>query len=162
MLAADWGIEQVVISTLDFVPNPHLKRETFWNDSEDQRTELTQRLDRVVAAGADLGVEICYQLPSPLQPRNTCTENTRRALFISADGDVAPCVFAHLPVETADFLQSDETHSYQRWAFGNIRQNSLSQIWSSKSYRNWRGDFAVGRIAGQCVRCPKRFIPEEQ
>jgi MoaA/NifB/PqqE/SkfB family radical SAM enzyme len=175
-LLAGLGISQVVISTLDFVPSPALERETLIPSGQEEYASLRARLDGLAAVGNKSGLDIHYQIiaphealvenslstPSeldftaflPVTP-SACTENIQRSVFISAGGNVSPCVFTHLPVRSPEVVGSQIGRPYLPLIFGNVRDQSLEVIWQSKAYRAFRRSHRVGRLKGPCQHCLK-------
>jgi MoaA/NifB/PqqE/SkfB family radical SAM enzyme len=175
-LLAGLGVSQVVVTTLDFAPIPALDREALIPSSQDEYASLRARMDRLAASGRQSGLEIRCQLvafqvgddtsvPAELDiaaflpfHRPACTENVQRAAFISADGDVSPCVFTHLPVASPAVVAAQMGKPYQPLIFGNIRERSLEDIWKSKSYRAFRRSHRSGDLEGPCQKCLKPMV----
>lgn len=177
ILLAGQGIAQVVVSTLDFVPVPEIAREALVPSDPDQRADLRARLERLVAAGKRSGLEIHCQMadfqagqqddPVPAGPeivsglpvqRPACTENVRRAAFISAGGYVSPCVYTNLPVASPSAVPGQGGRPYRPLIFGNIHDQSLDEIWHSKAYRAFRKGHRSGRLEGPCRGCTKTAL----
>jgi MoaA/NifB/PqqE/SkfB family radical SAM enzyme len=101
------GVQQAVISTLDFVPTRELAGESFLNAAVAEYEGLHASLAEVAAAANRLGVSLHY----PRKPSATrgvlCPENPLAALCVAADGAVSPCVFTNLPVSRATYLGPD-------------------------------------------------------
>ncbi|MBM4300337.1 MAG: hypothetical protein FJ121_02240 [Deltaproteobacteria bacterium] len=97
-----------------------------------------------------------YQLQSPGRRRQVCTENVARALLVSADGEVSPCVFTNLPVTGVTLVADGVERPYRRLTFGNVRDRSLPSIWGQIAYRNFRRSFYEERPASVCQSCAKR------
>lgn len=175
------GISQVVITTLDFVPSPALENETLVSSSQEEYDSLRARLNGVVSAGARLGIEIHYSLAAPQDDgmeagksnageldllmamtvsRPSCTENIQRAAFISAGGDVTPCVFGHLPVRTPEVAAAQTGKPYQFMVFGNVENQTLEAIWHSKNYRAFRRSHQSGEKNDLCQNCVKLRVQE--
>lgn len=77
---------------------------------------------------------------------SVCDKNPINNLFISASGDVAPCVFLAPPVrgpinrygENGDTTQDSVT-------MGNLKTQSLNEIWEGEKYQRFRDQFRVRR-----------------
>jgi MoaA/NifB/PqqE/SkfB family radical SAM enzyme len=93
------GIRQVVISTLDFVGTEGVAAEALRPESDAEHAALSSKLQDIVTALARHGMEGHFRLASPGRRRTVCTENIKRALFVSADGSVSPCVYLNMPAE---------------------------------------------------------------
>lgn len=149
------GVSQVVVSTLDFVPTEELRKEAVIPANEEEYREIRSRLDRLVAAGREKGLSVHYHLVSPEKRREVCTENIQKALCISSDGAVTPCVYTNLRVSGTYYDLQGKKVSYERMVFGNIQSKDLKDIWKEKSYSAFRRSFCKGELASACQRCPK-------
>jgi MoaA/NifB/PqqE/SkfB family radical SAM enzyme len=149
------GVSQVVISTLDFVPTDELRKEAVIPATEEEYREISSRLDHLVEAGRMKGLSIHYHLVSPEKRREGCTENIQKALCISSDGAVTPCVYTNLRVSGTYYDLQGEKVSYERMVFGNIHEKDVKDIWKEKSYSAFRRSFCKGELAPTCQKCPK-------
>ena len=159
-LLQDLGVSQVVISTLDFIPDEELAQEAFTAPGT-QPDELQKLLNSVRAEGKRRGVPIHYQIPAG-EPQPFCTENVQRSLFVSSDGGVSPCVFTGLPVSKVSFFIEGRVRWYTPLSFGNVDEEPLSRIWRKKSYKRFRHSFSSGKFAQPCLNCSKRRIITEK
>jgi MoaA/NifB/PqqE/SkfB family radical SAM enzyme len=178
-LLAGLGVSQVVISTLDFVPSPALECEALIPSSQEEYASIQARLEGLVGAGKTSGLDIRYQLarfqdkgiengasnPGKLEvfmalpvARPACTENIQHAAFISAGGDVSPCVFTCLPVGSPEVAAAQTGRPYQFMTFGNIGDQSLEDIWHSRAYRAFRYSHRAYRLLDTCHGCLKPRI----
>jgi MoaA/NifB/PqqE/SkfB family radical SAM enzyme len=155
-LLADMGVEQVVVSTLDFIPGKDLQKESLRPRDEKEYAELTSRLDKLVTAGTEAGLNIYYCLVHPGRRNKTCTENAGRALFVSADGMVSPCVFLNIPAADINHVSGDNEIPYERLYFGSLCSHSLPAIWQNNEYQNFR-DFFDTTSHAFCLECLKRY-----
>jgi MoaA/NifB/PqqE/SkfB family radical SAM enzyme len=149
-------LKQVIISTLDFVPSKELQDEVLMPRDEREYRQLKSLLDRLVLKGKRAGLDIHYHLVSPGKRKGICTENPRRALVVSADGTVLPCVFMNIPVFGA--LQEVGGHEQlcQRLTFGNVTDESIPTIWRSRKYIDFRDSFDT-TPSYLCRECPKLY-----
>ena len=152
------GVNQVVISTLDFVPCRDLENETVIPGTSREYSDLRGRLEALSAEGKRWGLEICSQIYRPGKRRLTCTENVQRALYVSSDGAVSPCPFTNLPVSGAVHMHRAGETPYRPLALGNVREATLTDIWRHKTYRRFRRSFYDGGLPIRCETCPKLFI----
>ena len=149
------GVSQVVVSTLDFVPTEELRKEAVIPATQKEFEEVRSALDRLVDAGREKGLAVHYHLVSPEKRREVCTENIQKALCISSDGAVTPCVYTNLCVSGTYFDLKGKKVSYERMVFGNIKEKGVKDIWKEKSYDAFRRSFCMGELAPICQRCPK-------
>jgi len=149
------GVSQVVVSTLDFVPTDELRKEVLIPTTQEEYQEICSRLDHLVEAGRRRGLSVHYHLVSPEKRREVCTENVQRALCVSSDGAVSPCVYTNLRVSGTYYDLQGKKVSCERMVFGNIHEKNVKDIWKEKSYRDFRRSFRKGELAPTCQKCPK-------
>lgn len=149
------GVSQVVISTLDFVPRKDLAGETFLTEKAQEYEELKAQLGELAEVSQPYQLKIHYQLKEPGARRLICPENVQRALFVSADGTVAPCVFANLPVARAVYYAGGTGRPYSRLILGNLDELPLPAIWRQPAYVNFRRSFYTGKLISLCQNCLK-------
>jgi MoaA/NifB/PqqE/SkfB family radical SAM enzyme len=157
-LLRERGIDQVVISTLDFVPSRNLENETVIPHTFREYGEIRRRLEALSEEGKRCGLEIRSQIHRPGERRLTCTENVQRALYVASDGTVSPCPFTNLPVSgLVNTHRTDET-PYRPLILGNICETALADIWRHKAYRRFRRSFYDGGLPALCEICPKLSV----
>lgn len=149
------GVDQVVISTLDFVASRELAKEALSPGTDQEYTALKSQLAGLVEQGKGCGLDFHFHLNPPGRRRQACTENMQRALVVAADGAVSPCVFTNLPVSGVNYVANGIERPYRRLTFGNIKEMGLPAIWSQKAYAQFRRSFYEGRLAAPCQSCPK-------
>jgi len=149
------GVSQMVISTLDFVPTEELRKEAVIPVTQEEYREVRSVLDRVVEAGRKKGLNVHYHVVSPEKRKDVCTENIQKALCISSDGAVTPCVYTNLRVSGTYYDLQGKKVGYERMVFGNIRERDVKDIWKEKSYEAFRRSFCKGELAPTCQKCPK-------
>jgi len=147
------GVNQVVISTLDFVPSRELADERLLSAGLSADDELQARLAQVAAAAARLGVTVQYRLNPPGKGALLCPEHAHQAFYLTADGGVSPCVFTNLPVSRATYMGREGELPYQPLVFGNLLEQELGDIWRRKAYVHFRRTFFTGRLATPCRQC---------
>jgi MoaA/NifB/PqqE/SkfB family radical SAM enzyme len=147
------GIENVIVSTLDFVPSRDLERERIAPKNETEYRELKGKLDRLVEEGKRAGFTVHYRLAGGGKKR-TCTENIRRALVVSADGTVSPCVFTNIPASGVSHIVEGRDEIYEKLTFGNLSEDSLPSIWRNGRYADFRKSFRR-TSSPRCLQCPK-------
>lgn len=150
------GIQHVIISTLDFVPTIDLQQELLVPEDENEYQELKYLLDKLVMKGGHAGLSIYYRLVFPGKRNRICTENVGRALFVSADGTVSPCVFTNIPASEVSCVSRGREHEYQRLTFGSVTDESIPAIWRSRRYTSFRDSFDTTPHP-LCWECPKLY-----
>ena len=154
----DCNINQIVVSTLDFIPDKALENETIRPKDLSEYDELKKYLDTIAKSSKQRGIGLHYHLHHPVERQKTCTENIQRAFFVSSNGDIAPCVFAGLPVSKAEYYINNRPQKYRPLTFGNINEKSLPRIWFRKGYETFRESFEKGKPDYICHDCPKLYM----
>jgi MoaA/NifB/PqqE/SkfB family radical SAM enzyme len=150
------GAEQVVISTLDFVSHKSLFGERLAPTSLTQYRELEFLFKKLEGEAEKKDINLFYNLVLHNTAGRACTENPRRALFISSDGSVSPCVFSNIPAKDAMHIGIGEEDEYQTLTFGCVTEELLPVIWKRPSYRAFRKHFGLQPYT-LCENCPKRY-----
>jgi MoaA/NifB/PqqE/SkfB family radical SAM enzyme len=71
-----------------------------------------------------------------------CEENPLRNLYISADGEVSPCVYLYPPLPSPfRRIFCSKEYWQERVSFGNIFREPFSKIWNQGNYEQFRGRF---------------------
>ncbi len=148
------GIENIIVSTLDFVPARDLASEQIRPKTEAEYRELKAKLDGLAEEGKRAGLSVHYRLADPGKKNRTCTENVGRAIVVSADGSVSPCVFTNIPVSGVSHSVEGCHQIYAPLNFGNLSEDPLSSIWRSSMYTGFRKSFRKSQPE-HCRDCPK-------
>ncbi len=155
------GVSQVVLSTLDFVPSLPLSEEALEPKDEAEEDTIRSLFLKIAAAAGKSGTSVHYRMPSfKANPSTSCTENIQRALFVSVDGKVSPCVFTNLPITRGNSADSASMPDYKELTFGNIHNLPLWRIWRSKAYEAFRRSHKDERPPFPCADCAKRYLIE--
>jgi MoaA/NifB/PqqE/SkfB family radical SAM enzyme len=149
------GVNQVVVSTLDFVPTEELRKQSLIPTTKEEFQEICACLDHLVEAGRKKGLSVHYHLGFPEKRREVCTENVQNAFCVSSDGAITPCVYTNLRVSERYYDLQGKQVCYQRMVFGNIQEMDVADIWKQKSYRAFRRSFRKRQFAPTCQKCPK-------
>jgi len=133
------GVEEIVLTNLiDVADAWQDEQKAFRCDGGEEFGDILEETERR-ARELDLAVR-----RAPLSPRATavCEEDPLRNLFVTVDGDVAPCVYLCPPV-SAEFPRRfcGREHRARRISFGNLFRESLDAIWWSPGYRAFRNRF---------------------
>ncbi|MBI3698075.1 MAG: glycosyltransferase [Acidobacteria bacterium] len=93
---------------------------------------------RVIVSNPAVENEACLSLPPGSRIR-TCDQNPWETAHVLANGDVVACeVHDHVPL-------------------GNLRAQTLDQIWRGEPYRRFREEYARARNP-ECRRCPFKTV----
>jgi MoaA/NifB/PqqE/SkfB family radical SAM enzyme len=149
------GVKQVIISTLDFVPQKELEVETIKPDNTREYEAVKVSLREIAEMGRSCQLTIHQQLQKSGERRLICPENVQRALFVGADGSVSPCAFANVPVSQATYIAEGAKRPYRRLILGTLDDLPLAAIWRQKAYSNFRRSFFTGKPISLCQSCLK-------
>jgi radical SAM protein with 4Fe4S-binding SPASM domain len=137
-------IDQVVISLLDFIPDPYIEKESIIPKAEKDFEELGKKALDIIVKGKKLNLSISFNIPHPFKKGEICSERPLSSLFINSLGDVSPCVFTGIPSKISKNLK-----------FGNINETTLPKIWRNIEYRNFRKSYTT---SFSCINCTKLRI----
>ncbi len=154
-LLKDEGVSQVVISVLDFVPSPALCGESLTPSDAAEHDRLRSRLEEVKSGAAALGLPVHYHLGHPERRGKVCAENVQRAIYVSADGAVSPCVYLGVPATEASLFVRGTGRPYRGVRFGGVDDAPLESIWNRDDYAAFRRAFSEGDPPEPCRDCPK-------
>ena len=149
------GVQQVVISALDYVADQALVGEVIAPRDVGEYQVLRSRFDAVAAEGKARGLSVHDHLDVSGERQPCCTENVQRALVVASDGIVTPCVYTDLEIPGASRWRHGERRPYVRLAMGSVDREPLHDIWRKEAYRQFRRSFSKGPLLAQCRTCPK-------
>jgi MoaA/NifB/PqqE/SkfB family radical SAM enzyme len=147
-LMLEIGVDTAVVSTLDYLPKAEWADEAFAPHEEEKIAEARQELQKAAAHAEKLGMRIHCSLPSP-EPGFTCAERPDRAVYIDADGNLSPCIYANIPTVAKDA---------RRRIFGNCLKDNPLDIWRDAPFADFRKGLAQKQPDAICRDCPKRFM----
>ena len=140
-LAGTIGIRDVVLINVIHITNTRQDKERVFTceetNDEPYRAILREAKERAQRYGLNLSI------PS-LRPCDVavCAENPLKNLYISADGEVSPCVYLGPPIRSPfKRIFCGEEHGTERVSFGNIFREHIKDIWNGKTYTAFRNCF---------------------
>lgn len=137
-LAKRVGVEVIVLINLVQVTNE-------WQNSQ-KVFSCGGKDDKAISEEAEikakeLRIELRKSFLSP-QTLAVCEEDPMRNLYISVDGEVAPCVYLYPPTPSPiKRIFCDSDRSIEKVTFGNIFAEPLDHIWNSARYAAFRECF---------------------
>ncbi len=140
LFAQEAGIEEVVLTNICHTINLWQERQRVfvWENKKNEYEEIVKRAE--ANAGA---LNIRLRRPS-LSATDVpiCEENPLRNLYISAEGEVAPCVYLYPPLPSPfKRIFCGREHWNEKVSFGNIFNDSFSAIWNCENYVKFRNHF---------------------
>ncbi len=143
-LAQRWGARQIVISNLNPMEAPDMQEESL-GSHPDLWPLAEETLERTKRQAAEHGIRLHYQGFRSGEPGPVCPENVLKACFVSHRGDVSPCVFTNVSYEAG----AGGRAGAGRLVFGNVREQTLPEIWASEKAREFRAVFVERLKSGR-------------
>ncbi|MCK5195810.1 MAG: radical SAM protein [Desulfobulbaceae bacterium] len=139
------GSGDIVCSNLAFLPQHDLHKEAIFLD-EANKGYYEETLNRVKTKAKEDDVNFFFYRPFPDRPLPVCTENPLRSCYISHNGFLSSCVFTNLPILEGvgpSDIERKESTGPEPITYGNITQQTISEIWNSKLYKDFRHTFEL-------------------
>jgi MoaA/NifB/PqqE/SkfB family radical SAM enzyme len=135
------GVEEVVLTNICHMINiwQEKQRVFAWEGRENEYEEIVKEAE---ANARRLNVKLSRPSLSP-KDVPVCDENPLRNLYISAEGEVSPCVYLY-PALPSPFRRIFCSKEYwvEKVSFGNIFERSFEAIWNEGGYRDFRDHFS--------------------
>jgi len=154
--AEAWGASEIVVSHLSLALDASLEEESLLaRPAEWPRAH--ERLRAAQRRARDRGLRLAYRSPASESGHRDCGENVLRSCFVSALGDVSPCVMANVGLTSdAAYRFHGRDVRFDTLTFGNVRDHELPDIWRSHAARTFRLACADQLLVGRpgADRCP--------
>jgi MoaA/NifB/PqqE/SkfB family radical SAM enzyme len=144
-LAHDIGIEEVVLINPIHITNEWQERNRAFTC--DDKGDYGELMKEVALKAVEYNIRL---RPASLTPSEVlvCEENPLVNLYVSAEGEVAPCVYLYPPTATPfQRIFCGASHMMDKMSFGNIFREPFEVIWNNKRYDEFRKSFTQ-RCAG--------------
>lgn len=152
----DAGVDYVVLSSLTLPLTAEMESEALLADSRQGYEELRSRLTELFS-GSELSSRVFGHIYNPYLDPGKCTENVERALCLSEEGAVTPCIYTQVPVQAgATHRFRGDDYELQHAEFGNIKNLELKEIWHREEYKRFRKNLDLA----MCFRCTKTRIED--
>ena len=139
-LAKEAGIEEVILTNICHTINP-------WQDTQrvfvrgNMAGEYEDLIKEAEVAARKLKIRLKKPSLSAVDVP-VCAENPLRNLYISAEGEVSPCVYLHPPLPSPfKRIFCGKEYRIEKVSFGNIFRNPFPGIWGCGGYEDFRGRF---------------------
>ena len=139
-LAREIGIDEVILTNVCHCINTwqESQRVFLWEGGENRYEKVLKQAE---ANAQKLKVQIKRPSLSAIDVP-VCEENPLRNLYISADGEVSPCVYLYPPLPSPfKRIFCGKEHWVEKLSFGNIFRDSFSAIWNGGNYEEFRNRF---------------------
>lgn len=137
------GSEDIVCSNLAFLPRHDLYKEAIFLDMAN-KGYYEKTLSEVKTKAKEDDVNFFFYRPFLDKPLPVCTENPLRSCYISHNGSLSCCVFTNLPILDEvgpDDIERNESSGPTLITYGNISDQTISEIWNSNLYKDFRHSF---------------------
>jgi MoaA/NifB/PqqE/SkfB family radical SAM enzyme len=138
--AKEAGIGEVVITNICHTINlwQETQRVFVWENVKSQYEEIVKQAE-VNARKLNIRLKkpdlTAFNVPM-------CAENPLRNLYISAEGEVSPCVYLYPPLPSPfRRIFCEKEYRTPKVSFGNIFKEPFSAIWNSINYKEFRNRF---------------------
>lgn len=142
-LMDQWDVHGAVISTMDYVADASLTAEAFL-PHEHNKIAAAREVILGVLSRTDRAVHA--SLPDPF-PAPQCRERVQKTVYVSAEGEISPCVYLNVPSGRAA----------RRRIFGRVPGNDPVAVWNMDGFQEFRVRVGTDEPDGVCLGCPKRF-----
>ena len=138
--AKEVGIEEVVLTNICHCINvwQEENRVFVWESGENKYEKIVKQAEANARA-----LKIRLKRPSlSAIDIPVCEENPLGNLYISAEGEISPCVYLYPPLPSPfKRIFCEKEYWQDKVSFGNIFKDSFSTIWSCKNYEAFRNRF---------------------
>jgi MoaA/NifB/PqqE/SkfB family radical SAM enzyme len=140
LFAQEAGIEEVVLTNICHTINVWQERQRVfaWDREKNSYEETVKKAE---ANARKLNIRLKRPALSAVDVP-VCEENPLGNLYISAEGEVSPCVYLYPPLPSPfKRIFCGKEHWIEKVSFGNIFRESFSAIWNRGSYEQFRYHF---------------------
>jgi len=140
LFAQEAGIEEVVLTNICHCINvwQEKNRVFVWESGENEYEKIVKQTE---ANARKLNIQLKRPSLSAVDVP-VCEENPLGNLYISAEGEVSPCVYLYPPLPSPfKRIFCGKEHWIEKVSFGNIFRDSFSTIWSCNLYEAFRNRF---------------------
>jgi MoaA/NifB/PqqE/SkfB family radical SAM enzyme len=140
LFAQEAGIQEVVLTNICHCINvwQEKNRVFIWESGENEYEKIVKQAE---ANARKLDVRLKRPSLSAIDIP-VCEENPLANLYISAEGEVSPCVYLYPPLPSPfKRIFCGKEHWIEKLRFGNIFRDPFSTIWSCNNYEAFRNRF---------------------
>lgn len=134
------GLEEVILTNICHTINlwQETQRVFIWENAVNQYDEI---LKQVEINARKLHIRLKKPSLSVIDVP-VCAENPFGSLYISAEGEVSPCVYLYPPLPSPfKRIFCEKEYLTEKVTFGNVFSDSFSAIWSCSNYEAFRNRF---------------------
>lgn len=146
-LAAEVGADEVVAPHLDYIPAPELDGLRAFGWQPDPR--VSDLVSEAMRRGEELGVKVHVYESRLRDDVLVCAADPVHNLWITVDGQAAPCAYLALPCRNGFPRFFEGTHEHlRRLTFGDV-SGGVPRVWQSRPARSFRSAFSRRQQWGQ-------------
>jgi MoaA/NifB/PqqE/SkfB family radical SAM enzyme len=134
------GLEEVILTNICHTINlwQETQRVFIW---EDARSEYEETLQQAAINARKLNIRLKKPSLSVIDVP-VCAENPLGSLYISAEGEVSPCVYLYPPLPSPfKRIFGGKEYLTEKVSFGNIFRDPFPAIWGAGNYNDFRNRF---------------------
>jgi MoaA/NifB/PqqE/SkfB family radical SAM enzyme len=142
------GLDEVILTNICHTINTwqESQRVFIWENAVNQYDEI---LKQVEINARKLHIRLKKPSLSVIDVP-VCAENPFGSLYISAEGEVSPCVYLYPPLPSPfKRIFCEKEYLTEKVTFGNVFSDSFSAIWSCSNYKAFRNRFHERKKAYQ-------------
>jgi MoaA/NifB/PqqE/SkfB family radical SAM enzyme len=140
LFAQEAGINEVVLTNICHCINlwQEKNRVFVWESAKNPYEEIVKQAEKNAQK-----LKIRLKRPSlSTIDIPVCEENPLGNLYISAEGEVSPCVYLYPPLPSPfKRIFCEKEYWIEKLSFGNIFKDSFSAMWSCSDYEEFRNRF---------------------
>ncbi|ACB39292.1 radical SAM protein [Pyrobaculum neutrophilum] len=165
-MAARLGVDRVKVSNLNYLFNVDVASLKAFSDRWEKPREIERALAQAQQIAREVGVGFVTDNIAPFELAE-CPETPTKAVFITADGDICPCVYLGLPLPEIPRLFNMRFYMIPKTCWGNLKMISLKKIINSKKAKEFRSMFeyrrynmdvgTIGEPPDVCKTCYRLF-----
>jgi MoaA/NifB/PqqE/SkfB family radical SAM enzyme len=158
-LAGDLGVDRVNATNLDFIAAPTMESLTLVTPGPNP--EIAGIFEQAQRQAEKSCIPFRNVGATPVSDLLVCDANPLKNVFITASGDLAPCVYLGLPVsETFNRQFFHKSYPAQNYFYGNIEVQEFSEILHQPAYQGFTAGFrsrmtANSNLINQLVPTPQ-------
>ncbi len=165
-LAADLGVDRINATNLDFTPNPAMAELSLIAPGP-PGLEFAEVLERADQKAKELNLPFRNLSLDPAKDLIVCDANPLENVFVTASGDLAPCVYLGLPI-SGDFSRQfwQNFVPAQNYLYGSIHLQEFLEICQQPAYQEFNSYFrrrqAGSNLANYLVPNLQTSGPQDQ
>ena len=134
-------IKHLIATNLDYTPTIVQDNIKLFNCNEVKSSDYQTYINRAKALSKKLRINLKV-FPLKMEEQLMCAASPIDTMFVTANGDISPCVYLNLPVEgNIKRIFCGKEEEIQKISFGNINYEELINIWENKNYKEFRDKF---------------------